>query len=89
MALGANRGTVLRMILRGAFIQLGLGLALGIPIVLLGGHYVGDQLYSVRPYDPASISVAVLVLSVAAALAGFVPAWRAASIDPMQALRFE
>jgi predicted permease len=89
MALGAKRNTVLRMILRGAFIQLGLGLALGIPIVLLGGHYVGDQLYSVRPYDPASISVAVLVLSVAATLAGFIPAWRAASIDPMQALRFE
>jgi predicted permease len=89
MALGANRSTVLRMILRGAFIQLALGLALGIPILLLGGHYVADQLYSVRPYDPASISGAVLVLAVAAALAGFIPAWRAASIDPVQALRFE
>jgi predicted permease len=89
MALGANRSTVLRMILRGAFIQLGLGLVLGIPILLLGGHYVADQLYSVRPYDPASISGAVLVLAVAAALAGFIPAWRAASIDPVQALRFE
>jgi ABC-type antimicrobial peptide transport system permease subunit len=89
MALGANRGTVLRMILRGAFIQLALGLALGIPILLLGGHYVADQLYSVRPYDPATISGAVLVLAVAAALAGFIPAWRAASIDPVQALRFE
>ena len=89
MALGANRGDVVRMILRGALLQLGIGLAVGIPIVLLGGHYVADQLYQVRPYDMMSLLSAVGVLSAAAALAGFIPARRAASIDPMKALRIE
>jgi predicted permease len=89
MALGANRGNVVRMVLRGAFVQLGLGLALGIPIALLGSHYIADQLYAVRSYDPFSIAIAVIVLSAAAALAGFIPAQRAASIEPVEALRTE
>ncbi len=89
MALGANRGNVVRMVLRGAFLQVGLGLVIGIPIVLLGGRYMADQLYSVKSYDPLSIAIAVVVLSLAAALAGFIPARRAASIEPMEALRIE
>ncbi len=89
MALGADRGTVVRMVLRGAFLQVGLGLALGIPLTLLGARLMADQLYGVRPYDPWSLSIAVVVLSMAAALAGFIPARRAASIEPMEALRTE
>jgi predicted permease len=89
MALGADRGSVLRMVLRGAFVQVGLGLALGIPIVLIGGRYIADQLYGVRPYDPVNIAISLVVLMLAAALAGFVPARRAASIEPMEALRTE
>jgi len=89
MALGADRGNVVRLVLRGAFVQVGLGLALGIPIALIGGHFMGDQLYGVRSYDPLSMAIAVVVLSGAAALAGFIPARRAASIEPMEALRIE
>jgi predicted permease len=89
MALGADRGNVVRMVLRGAFLQVGLGLALGIPITLLGARLMADQLYGVRSYDPWSLSIAVIVLSMAAALAGFIPARRAASIEPMEALRTE
>jgi predicted permease len=89
MALGANRGNVLGLVLRGAFAQVGIGLVLGIPIVLLGGHYIADQLFQVRSYDPVSIVIAVVILSAAATLAGFIPAQRAASIDPMEALRIE
>jgi len=89
MALGADRGNVVRLMLRGAFMQVGLGLAIGIPIALVGGHYMADQLYSVRSYDPASLVIAVAVLALAAALAGFIPARRAASIEPMKALRME
>ena len=89
MALGADRGNVVRMVLRGAFLQVGLGLALGIPIALIGGRFMADQLYAVRSYDPLSIAIAVVVLSLAAALAGFIPARRAASIEPMEALRTE
>ena len=89
MALGADRGKVVRMVLRGALIQVGLGLALGIPITLIGVHFMRDQLYGVRSWDPLSIAIAVVILSGAAALAGFIPARRAASIAPMEALRIE
>ncbi len=89
MALGADRGNVVRMVLRGAFLLVGIGLALGIALALIGGHFMADQLYGVRPYDPLSIAIAIVVLSLSAALAGFIPARRAASIEPMQALRTE
>jgi predicted permease len=89
MALGADRNNVVRLVLRGAFTQVGLGLAIGIPIALIGGHYMADQLFGVRPWDPVSMAIAIVVLSAAAALAGFIPARRAASIEPMEALRIE
>jgi len=89
MALGADRANVVRMVLRGAFLLVSIGLALGVVIALVAGRFMADQLYGVRPYDPLSISIAVGVLALAAALAGFIPARRAASIEPMQALRME
>jgi len=89
MALGADRGNIVTMVLRGTLAQLLLGLAIGIPILLAGGRLAASQLYQVRFYDPISIVLAVMVLSAAAALAGFIPARRASSIDPMQALRIE
>jgi ABC-type antimicrobial peptide transport system permease subunit len=74
-------------VMRGAFVQVAVGLALGIPIALAGAHVIASQLYLVKSYDPLSLLAAVVVLSGAAAIAGFVPARRAASVDPMQALR--
>jgi predicted permease len=89
MALGANRGNVVALVLRGASFQVGLGLAIGIPAALLGGRLMASQLYGVRTYDPLTLAVAVLVLSAFAGIAGFIPARRAASIEPMNALRTE
>ena len=89
MALGADRSNVVRLVLRGAFVQVGIGLAIGIPIALAGGRFMADQLFGVRSWDPLSMAIAVAVLSAAAALAGFIPARRAASIEPMEALRIE
>ena len=89
MALGANRGNVVRMVLRGAVFQAGLGLVLGLPIAIVGAHYMADQLYQVRSYDPISLAIAIVVLSASAAIAGFIPARRAANIEPMTALRTE
>ncbi len=89
MALGADRGNVVRLVLRGVFARVALGLALGIPIALIGAHFMKDQLYNVRAYDPLSMLGGIVVLTLAAALAGFIPARRAASIQPMEALRIE
>jgi predicted permease len=87
MTFGADRNRVAGLVMRSAFVQVALGLALGIPIALIGAHVIANQLYLVKSYDPLSLLAAVVVLSGAAAIAGFVPARRAASIDPMQALR--
>ncbi len=89
MALGADRSRILGLVLRGALLQLGLGLAIGIPAALAGGRLLANQLYGVKGHDPAVLLLAALVLTVCALLAGFVPAQRAASIDPIQALRVE
>jgi predicted permease len=89
MALGADRGKVVRMVMRSAFVQAGLGLVIGVPIAIFGARAMADQLYGVRSYDPVSLLIAVVVLLLSAAVAGFIPAHRAANIEPMTALRTE
>jgi ABC-type antimicrobial peptide transport system permease subunit len=86
-ALGANRGNVLELVLRGALLQLGLGLLVGIPLALAGGRLAASQLYGVKSHDPLILGAATAILAVCALFAGFVPARRAASIDPLEALR--
>lgn len=87
MALGARRSSVLALVLRGALWQILIGLGLGIPAALLGGHLMASQLFGVGGYDPTAIAGATLVLGLCAAATGFIPARRAASIEPMRALR--
>jgi ABC-type antimicrobial peptide transport system permease subunit len=89
MALGADRPRVVSMVVSGAMRQIGLGLAVGIPIALAGGRALAHQLFGVKSYDPMVLGAAVLTLGISALLAGLVPAFRAASIDPMEALRSE
>jgi putative ABC transport system permease protein len=89
MALGANRNTVLSLVLRSAFLQVLIGLAIGIPAAIGAGRAITDQLYGVKPYDPAMLAVATLLLGLAALLASVIPARRAAAIEPMRALRTE
>ena len=89
MALGAERGSVTTMIMRGAVVQAGLGLVLGIPIAWLCVRFVESQLYEIKGIDAPVLLSAVLVLALAATLAGLIPARRAASIDPAKALRNE
>ena len=89
MALGATRTSVISMVFRSALFQVVLGFALGIPAALFSGHLMASQLYGVGAYDPLSLGVATLVLALCAAIAVFVPARRAASIEPMRALRIE
>jgi putative ABC transport system permease protein len=89
MALGADRGRVVRMVLAGAFRQVGIGVALGAPAAVGAGTLMSSQLFHVAPWDPAMLVVATFSLSLAALAASVIPAWRAAGIQPMQALRTE
>jgi putative ABC transport system permease protein len=89
MALGADRGNVVRMVLRGAFLQIGIGLALGIPAAIGAGKLMTDQLFGVKPWDPVMLTLSTVLLGVAALLATVIPARRAASVEPMVALRSE
>ncbi len=87
MALGADRGRVVKMVLRGAFSQVGIGLALGIPSAIAAGRLMRDQLFGVKPWDPVMLTVATALLCTAALLASWIPASRAAGVEPMVALR--
>jgi ABC-type antimicrobial peptide transport system permease subunit len=89
MAVGADRGQVVRLVLHGAFSQIGIGLALGIPAAILAGKLMTNQLFGVRPWDPFMLTTAALLLGFAALLASLVPARRAAGVEPMVALRNE
>ena len=89
MALGADRGSVIGMVLGGAFSQVGIGLALGIPAAIGAGKLMTTQLFGVKPWDPLMLTLATLLLGMAALLAAVIPAWRAAGVEPMVALRTE
>jgi len=89
MALGAERGSVVAMVMRGAMFQTALGLAIGVPVALLCVRFVKAQLYDVTGADASVLASAILTLAVAAGIAGLIPARRAASIEPQEALRHE
>jgi ABC-type antimicrobial peptide transport system permease subunit len=89
MALGAERGSVMAMVMRGAMIQAALGLAMGAPIALFCVRFVKTQLYEVAGANASVFVGAIVTLAAATCVAGLVPARRAASIDPQAALRHE
>lgn len=89
MALGATRSSVVSMIMRGVLWQILFGLALGIPGAFYAGFLMKSLLYGVGSYDPWALVGAPLMLVLCAIAAGFIPARRASSIEPMQALRTE
>jgi predicted permease len=89
MALGATRSSVVSMIMRGVLWQVLIGLCLGIPAALYAGYLMKSLLYGVGSYDWMALAGAPFMLVLCAAAAGFIPARRAASIEPMQALRTE
>jgi predicted permease len=89
MALGADRTEVVRLVLRGAFRIVGIGLLLGVPLAIGAGKLISAQLYGVKGWDPAALAVAFSALAVCAFIAALAPALRAAAIDPMTALRSE
>ena len=89
MALGADRFNIVRLVLRGAFSQVGIGLLIGIPLVFLSGKLLASQLFGVGSFAPAILATAIGVLATCAFIASLVPARRAAGVDPIKALRTE
>jgi predicted permease len=89
MALGASRARILREVLMQSLLSCGIGLLVGIPLAYATGRLLSQQLFGVGSFDLPVVTVAVLLLSLSAAAAALLPARRAASIEPMQALRSE
>ncbi len=89
MALGADRSNVIRLVLRGAFRQVVLGLVIGVPLSIACGRLLAEQLYQVKSWDPLVLAVSIAALGLCALIASVIPAQRAASINPVQALRTE
>jgi ABC-type antimicrobial peptide transport system permease subunit len=89
MALGASRGQVLAMVMRESFWMLAAGLAVGIPLALFAARPLKSMLYQLSPFDPVSFALAVAAMIAVSGCASWLPARRAASIEPMQALRSE
>ena len=89
VALGANRGDVVRLVVRGAFALILSGLVIGLPLTWAAGRFMSTQLYGVSPFNPVVTLSAVVVLGLSALVASFVPALRASAISPLEALRAE
>ena len=89
VALGADRGNIVRLVLRGASALVFWGLLIGLPLTLAAARFLSSQLYGVNPYDPVVLLAALLALGVSVLVASLIPALRASRISPLSALRAE
>jgi ABC-type antimicrobial peptide transport system permease subunit len=89
MALGADRRSILRDVMKRALVHCVIGLAIGVPLAYAAGRLMAQHLYGVGAFDAPVAIITLVMLAIAAAVAAFVPARRAASIEPMVALRME
>jgi ABC-type antimicrobial peptide transport system permease subunit len=89
LALGAQPGFVIWMVMREVLVLLAIGLVIGIPAAMLLAQYVSSQLYGIKAYDPLIATSTMALLAFVSAAAGLIPAHRASRIDPIGALRTE
>jgi ABC-type antimicrobial peptide transport system permease subunit len=88
-ALGAPRPRVLWMVLRESLTLMVIGVAAGVPMVLVASQLVGSLLFDVTPGDPGIVTAGMLILLAVGAASSYLPAWRASRVDPLTALRTE
>ena len=86
---GATGASTIRLVLRDAAVMISAGLAIALPCVVVLGKLIQSQLFGITPTDPATIGAAALVLAAGALGAAFLPAWRASTVNPTDALRLE
>jgi ABC-type antimicrobial peptide transport system permease subunit len=89
MALGAGKGRVIFLVLREMGLMVAAGMAVGALLTAFLTRFVASRLYGLSALDPVTIFLAACILVIVAAVAGYVPAWRAARVNPMTALRYE
>jgi ABC-type antimicrobial peptide transport system permease subunit len=89
MALGADRGRVIRLVLREASLLIVAGLIVGTGLALWAGQAASTLLFGLKPHDPVTFAGAIALLALVALLASYGPARRASRLDPMNALREE
>jgi predicted permease len=89
MALGANRGNVVWIVMREVFLLVAIGVAVGVTASLALTRVVQSQLFGLTPHDPLTLGLATVALTMVACAAGYLPALRASRLDPMAALRYE
>jgi putative ABC transport system permease protein len=89
LAMGAQRGNVIGMIMREAGVLFAVGITVGGALALVAARTAASLLYGLKPRDPATLVMSVMLLAIVAAAASFLPARRASKVDPMMALRYE
>jgi predicted permease len=89
MALGAEQGRVIGMVMREVLLLIAIGVAVGVPAALLLTRVIKSQMYGLEAHDPWTLGLATALLAIVACAAGYVPAMRASRVDPMKALRYE
>jgi putative ABC transport system permease protein len=89
MALGAQRSGVIRLILKEVAVLIAIGVVVGAGLTLAGSKTAGSLLFGLKPYDPLTLLLAVIILGAIAFVASFIPAQRATRVDPVVALRYE
>jgi ABC-type antimicrobial peptide transport system permease subunit len=89
MALGAQRASVIRLVMQEVFLLAGIGIGAALPLAFGLGRFIESQLFGLKATDPSTLITATLLLATVALAAGYIPALRATRIDPMDALRWE
>jgi len=89
MALGAERGHIVWMVLKESLVLVGVGLVIGVPAAWAAASLISSQLFGVNPSDPVALVTAAISLTAVAALAGYLPARKASRVNPLIALRYE